>query len=561
MTGGMNYWQQLQRRRLSRRRMLQGAALGAAGLGAAAVLGCDEGGQPTGTSVAPVAQEPKRGGIYKHRSSWEARGVGFDPHTLSRTQSKTSALFYQSLLAYDYGTYEPKPLIAQSWEQPSPTEYVFALSPGVKWQNKPPVDGRELTVEDVIFNYQRIRTNEPRFINKTLFDAIEKIEAPSKTTIKVTTKFPDSSTLAKFSGEPTAFLAPEVVEKFDRLLTAEHAVGTGPLIITKAEENIGGEYEANRAYWKTGLPYLSGMATHFFLDDSAAWAAFVAGEFHSHAVPAEEQKSYLQQQGPGFTPNWLASDAMQIIEPNTLVKPFDDPRITRALNLLRDRDEAIQVGGSEKALYGSFFCSALEAWDLTHEEYGKLPFWKQPRTEAIREGLQLLDAAGFNQQSRLEFKMHVKDRTVDAATLIQAQWRQISQGVVQTQFEIVDQVGSDRVRQSREFTIIHTDNSAGIIEPDAWLTQLYHSKGSRAFSGYANAQLDSMIDRQRGIMEVEERRALVKATLRFMIENHASSTLGVRTYSLGAIQPVVRNLIKEDSMILGLQFESVWLDA
>ena len=42
-----------------------------------------------------------------------------------------------------------EPEIIQKWEQTSQTEYVLHIAPGIKWHNKPPVNGRELTSEDI----------------------------------------------------------------------------------------------------------------------------------------------------------------------------------------------------------------------------------------------------------------------------------------------------------------------------------------------------------------------------------------------------------------------------
>ena len=47
------------------------------------------------------------------------------------------------------------PNLASSWEQPSPTEYVFHVREGVRWQDKPPVNGRELTAEDIVWSFHR----------------------------------------------------------------------------------------------------------------------------------------------------------------------------------------------------------------------------------------------------------------------------------------------------------------------------------------------------------------------------------------------------------------------
>src|SRR5262245_24250355 len=58
-------------------------------------------------------------------------------------------------------TYPIEPDLAESWTQPSDTTYVFKLRRGVRWHNKPPVNGRELTADDVKYTYQG-RAGTPR---------------------------------------------------------------------------------------------------------------------------------------------------------------------------------------------------------------------------------------------------------------------------------------------------------------------------------------------------------------------------------------------------------------
>ncbi len=48
------------------------------------------------------------------------------------------------------GTFPVEGDLAESWTQPSDTTYVFKLRKGVRWHNKPPVNGRELTVEGLM---------------------------------------------------------------------------------------------------------------------------------------------------------------------------------------------------------------------------------------------------------------------------------------------------------------------------------------------------------------------------------------------------------------------------
>ena len=46
--------------------------------------------------------------------------------------------------------------LAESWSSPDPQTFIVKVRQGVHWHNKAPVDGRELTAEDVAWTYRRI---------------------------------------------------------------------------------------------------------------------------------------------------------------------------------------------------------------------------------------------------------------------------------------------------------------------------------------------------------------------------------------------------------------------
>jgi len=58
------------------------------------------------------------------------------------------------------GTFPLEGDLAESWSQPNETTYVFKLRRGARWHPKPPVDGRELTAEDVRYSLERFAARD-----------------------------------------------------------------------------------------------------------------------------------------------------------------------------------------------------------------------------------------------------------------------------------------------------------------------------------------------------------------------------------------------------------------
>ena len=63
---------------------------------------------------------------------------------------------YPFLTGYMAPLYALTGAVAESWEQPDPTTYVFHIRSGIHWHDKPPVNGRELTAADAEYSFQRI---------------------------------------------------------------------------------------------------------------------------------------------------------------------------------------------------------------------------------------------------------------------------------------------------------------------------------------------------------------------------------------------------------------------
>jgi peptide/nickel transport system substrate-binding protein len=129
---------------LTRRDLLK---MGGAGLALGATAGL--------VTAGPAdAQSPKRGGRFRLRS--HVPPVHFDPHlTLAFSTMIPLSFAYSRLVkvkagsAVGPGTQPVEGDLAESWERQGDTVYVFKLRRGVRWHNKAPLNGRELTAEDV----------------------------------------------------------------------------------------------------------------------------------------------------------------------------------------------------------------------------------------------------------------------------------------------------------------------------------------------------------------------------------------------------------------------------
>jgi ABC-type transport system substrate-binding protein len=207
------------------------------------------------------------------------------------------------------------------------------------------------------------------------------------------------------------------------------------------------------------------------------------------------------------------------------------------------------------------FPTAFASWDLTPEEYKTHLEYKQPKDDAVKEALSLLNAAGFNKTNTVKFDIDsiTNPTTLSAAQLLQSQWKQLSQGVVDPGIHQNDQATSNQRRDQRQFAYAQAGQSEGLFDPDIWLTAIYQTGGSSNYMDFSDPQLDAMIDKQRATFDDAQRRALVKQIILYYID-HGPSTIGANRYFLEAVKPRVQNHAPE-YFINGNQYQSVWLDS
>lgn len=301
--------------------------------------------KPTG-STTPGTQ-PRTGGTLRlsYRLAGTPYGRGLDPHIQTTAHAGYMRLFYQTLLRANPRTWQLGPELAQHWEMPSPTDLIFTLAPGVKWQQKPPVNGQLLNAEDVVFSLERARGSDPRFINRSLLDPVEKLEAVDATRVWLRLKGVDASLLNNLATSPLAILAREVVERAgDRFATPDTAVGTDAFVLTELTD-VAATLVRNPISWKQGLPYLDQVVTPVFADAESAWAALLGRQLDAmQQVPGTIAKRYSAEQGQ-FTVEaravgeGAAEPGHWLVAVNTKREPSGDPRVYMALRLLLNHQE------------------------------------------------------------------------------------------------------------------------------------------------------------------------------------------------------------------------------
>ncbi len=355
---------------LSRRQLLKagGVALAATAAG------------PWAAPSSARAATPKRGGQFRFRGYTPPH---FDPHlTASYTTMINLSFTHSRLLKHKTGpgvkpgTFELEGDLAESWQQPGETSYVFRLRKGVRWHKKPPLDGRELTAEDVRYTFDRFLTIKGN-ANRHMMNSLAKVEAVDAHTVKFTLKEPNAWFL-DFLADPMALciVAREAVEKFGDLKSPEAVIGTGPWMLDGHQSKVRTTFVRNPDYFVKGLPYIERVEGIDFPDPAARFAAFVTGqidagpEFPGMMLRHQDIKT-AQEKRPKLRLVHFPGNVMTHIGMRTDMAPFKDIRVRRALSMALDRKailDAIYPAGGVK---NPPIPAALIAWSIPYDQLGE----------------------------------------------------------------------------------------------------------------------------------------------------------------------------------------------
>ena len=357
---------------LSRRDLLK---LGGAGLAAAAAA-------PAIWTPAH-AQAPKRGGTLSLRL-WDP--PHFDPQlTVSYKTHVLYTFSHSRLLKHRAGpgvvpgTFLLEGDLAESWSQPNETTYIFKLRKGVRWHNKPPVNGRELTADDIKYTFDRF-VGEKGNANRYMMAALDKVEVVDKYTVKMTLKEPYVWFLDIVSNPMAlAIVAREAVDKFGDLKKPEAVIGTGPWMLDSYRPNVGVTYVRNPNYFLSGLPYIDKVEVTVDEDNASRMAAFIAGKYDIgwenpgtiNRTDWVQIKDTLKQRRPKLQSMEYASNQLSHIYMRTDKPPFSDVRVRRAISLAFNRQGIIDALYEGVGVLNPAVPAAFKEWTLPVDRLGE----------------------------------------------------------------------------------------------------------------------------------------------------------------------------------------------
>jgi peptide/nickel transport system substrate-binding protein len=473
-----------------------------------------------GVSMAPAvarAQTPKRGGTLAIRT-WDP--PHFDPfQTISYKTHIALSFTHSRLLRHKAGpnvvpgTFPIEGDLAESWTQPSETTYVFKLRKGVRWQAKPPVNGRELTADDVVFSVNHFLTVKGN-ANAYMLKSVDKVEALDKYTVKFTLREPFVWFLDMLANpHAVAIVAKEVVEKHGDLKKWESVVGTGPWMLDSYRPNVGLTYVRNPNYFLAGLPYIDRIEATVDEDNASRMAAFLSGKYDlgwdlPGSIPRVDWvqiKDTLAQRRPNLKTVEFSSPVMNHISMRTDQKPFNDVRVRHAMSLAIDRKSIIESAYEGVGAINPPVPAALKEWSISLDKLGEgAKYYKHDPAEAKR----LLAAAGYLNgfPGTMCFTTYGSPVLVDIMQLVQKDLKTVGIDVKIDQKEYGAYIATCFYGKFDSMTF---GPQTGFLEPDNFLFGQYYPEELKNQSHINDPVVADLLVRQRRTLDLAKRREII----------------------------------------------------
>ena len=584
-----NYWTRMADARTSRRRLLRGAALGGAGLAAAALVGCggeDEeapapaatvtgggaaGGTATATATAAAKDEIKRGGTYRRHLTAAQTDVP-DPHTSLAQAWSTWTYIGEALVQWSNDASEILPVLMESWEYSGDgLELVLNVRQGVKWHNKPPVNGRAFDAEDVVYNLKRIAdmlklpADEGKvFHRKSGLVGMTDAVAVDDHTVKVSFEFPSSPFVPALTNGRNSMVPREFPEQV--AFEFGTIIGTGAWVMETFQDEQTAVLPANPEYWRKGQPYMDRVEWLWLPDAVSAQAAFAQGQVEFIDAASPTVRANIEK---------LAKDAVLVSWPfnswnhfrfNTTRDPFGDPRVRLALHLVYDRKrlEDSQLGEGFWQSSGPSPSGFVDA--LQPDELAKMPGFRDEKDEDIAEAKRLMDAAGYPTGGvRFTMMPGTGGSYQEAAIRVFDMWQAVWPDMDVTMDLPADNAAFGKRQGQGDFdSIAYTFFAEGDIALDAHAQM--HTKGGRNYGKFSDPKADELIDKALRQINAEERRETLLELQHYIIEEQMPAIPRNIAYAAAYIQPWVRGFEPtgpsggSTGFDFGREAYKIWLD-
>lgn len=406
-----------------------------------------------------------------------------DPHTTSSSFAFTVLENVYDTLVQPGDDLTPEPALAESWEVSDDLlTWTFTLRDGVTFH-----DGSPLTAADVVASYERIAEEGA---NAFRLAAVEGYDAPDDLTVVIELNRPAPNLLDQIGAFKGMAIAPAVDIEAGTL--QDQPNGTGPFAFVSFAPGDNVVLEANPDYWGDG-PFLDGVEFRVIPDESVKVTNLETGEVDwIDSVPPQQiaqleaSDDIVLAQVPG-NDYWYLSL-------NNAREPFDNVDVRRAIAFALNIDDITEAAKFDAATPNETAIPESSFWYFDYAPFGY----------DVDQAQQLLDDAGV---SGLTIDLMVTNEFPETVTAAQVIASQLAEVGIEVEIRTED-FSTWLAEQGDGNFDAFALGWLGNIDPDDFYYAQHHSTGGFNFQGFADDEVDELLDAARVETDVDTRKDL-----------------------------------------------------
>jgi peptide/nickel transport system substrate-binding protein len=340
----------------------------------------------------------------------------------------------------------------------------------------------------------------------------------------------------------------------------QNIMGSGPFVFV---EHVRGSHlvgKRNPNYWDKGKPYLDGYRA-LFISDTAARVAALKGErahIEFRGLAPKQRDEIVKALGEKVTVQESPWDCILMVTMNHEKKPFNDPRVRRALTLALDRYEGSRVL-SQIAMVKEVAGVQVPGtpYATPPEELAGLAGYGKNIEASRKEARRLLKEAGAE---RLSFTFKNRGIPMPYEPLgiwLIDQWRKIGVNVNQ---EVIEAAAYYKVLRAGEHEAAMDFQCGYIVDPDLDLYKfLSVDRNPSNYSRYSDRVLDDLYDKQSRAADPEERKQYIRQFEKRLLDEEAHYIMTLQWQRIIPHSAKVKGWKITPSHYLNQQLDTVWL--
>jgi peptide/nickel transport system substrate-binding protein len=389
---------------------------------------------------------------------------------------------------------------------------------------------------------------------------VDTVDATDDSTVVFKLKYPTTAFLPALADPYSWIYKKEILEK-DPHWFEKNIMGSGPFKLVKYEVGQSITGERNKDYYHEGQPYLDGIIGIFAAKQSVRTDALRADRaaIEFRGLPPSARDQLVKELGDKITVQDSDWNCGNILTPNHQKKPFDDPRVRKALALAIDQwhgAPALAKIANVRTVGGIVFPGSPLA--ATKEELQKIAgYW--PDIEKSRaEAKRLLKEAGAE-----GLKFELLNRNVDqpykfVGTWVIGEWKKIG---LQVEQKVVPTGPWFSNMRAGTFDVAMEANCASVVNPVLDTGKyLPHTVFPENYGGYEDQKSIDLYEAMQHETDPAKQRVAMRAYEKYTLDTMQHEIVLPYWYRIVLARSYVKGWKISPSHYLNQDLANIWLD-